>query len=77
MFAGHTPADAVYLSELDVHAANIVTGEDPPAPAPAPPKPVVKRPRAARKDPRSSMTSDLPGLFDDNANHEGGGSRRE
>jgi hypothetical protein len=77
MFAGHTPADAVYLSELDVHAANIQTGEDRPAPAPAPPKPVVKRPRAPRKDPRSTMTSDLPGLFDDNANHEGGGSRRE
>jgi len=75
MFGGHTPTDAVYLSELDVHAANIQTGEDPPAPAP--PKPVVKRPRAPRKDPRSTMTSDLPGLFDDNANHEGGGSRLE
>ena len=63
MFAGHTPSDAVYLSELDVHAGNIEAGEDPPAQAP--PKPVVKRRRAPRKDPRSTMTSDLPGLFDD------------
>lgn len=77
MFAGHTPADAVYLSELDVHAADIETGEDPPAPAPAPPKPAVRRPRASRKAPESKPTRDLPGLFDDNANHEGGGSRRE
>jgi hypothetical protein len=63
MFAGHTPSDAVYLSELDVHAGNIEAGEDPPAQAP--PKPVVKRRRAPRKDPRYTMTSDLPGLFDD------------
>lgn len=76
MFAGHTPADAVYLSELDVHAGNIETSEDPPAPAPAPPKPVVKRPRAPRKDPRSTMTSDLPGLFDGTRDKEDSSSER-
>jgi hypothetical protein len=65
MFAGHTPSDAVYLSELDVHTGNIEVDEAKTAPAQGPPKPVVKRRRAPRKDPRSTMTSDLPGLFDD------------
>lgn len=77
MFAGHTPADAVYLSELDVHAAHIDAGQDPPAPAPAPPKPVVKRPRAPRKDPRSTLTSDLPGLFDGIREEEDSSSGRQ
>jgi hypothetical protein len=77
MFAGHTPADAVYLSELDVHAVNIDAGQDPPAPAPAPPKPVVKRPRAPRKDPRSTLTSDLPGLFDGIREEEDSSSGRQ
>lgn len=64
MFAGHTPADAVYLSELDVHAEAVEAGEAEPAPAPKPPKPVAKRPRGPRKDSRSKTTKDLPGLFD-------------
>jgi len=65
MFAGHTPADAVYLSELDAHTETVEVDEAKTAPALAPPKPVVKRLRAPRKDPRSTTTSDLPGLFDD------------
>ena len=65
MFAGHTPSDAVYLSELDAHTETVEVDEAKTAPAQGPPKPVVKRRRAPRKDPRSTMTSDLPGLFDD------------
>jgi hypothetical protein len=76
MFAGHTPADAVYLSELDVHAEAVEAGEAEPAPAPKPPKPVAERHRARRKDNRSKTTKDLPGLFDEAPDQEGGGPRR-
>jgi hypothetical protein len=76
MFAGHTPADAVYLSELDVHAEAVEPSAEEPAPAAHPPKPVAKRPKAPRKDRRSKTTSELPGLFDDNPDREGGGPRR-
>jgi hypothetical protein len=64
MFAGHTPADAVYLSELDVHAEAVEAGEAEPAPAPKPTKPVAKRPRALRRNRSSKSTGDLTGLFD-------------
>lgn len=64
MFAGHTPADAVYLSEIDVHAAAVESDEPKPAPAPKPPKPVAKRSRAARKDRQQKSPGELPGLFD-------------
>ena len=76
MFAGHTPADAVYLSELDVHAEAVELGEETPAPAATPSKPVAKKPRAPRKDRRSKTTSELPGLFDDNPDRKGGKLRR-
>jgi hypothetical protein len=76
MFAGHTPADAVYLSEIDVHAAAVEADEPKPAPAPKPPKPVAKKPRASRKDSGSKRPEDLPGLFDEAPDQEGGGSRR-
>jgi hypothetical protein len=65
MFAGHTPADAVYLSELDVHSEAIGTEETPVAPAPRPLKPLPKKRRSPRRDPRAKTTRDLPGLFDD------------
>jgi hypothetical protein len=64
MFAGHTPADAVYLAELDVHAEDLKTDAAKPSPVTKPAKPVTKRPRAPRKDSRSKMTKDLPGFFD-------------
>jgi hypothetical protein len=64
MFAGHTPADAVYLSELDVHAEAGEAGDAEPAPAPKPTKPVAKRHRARRKDNRSKTTKELPGIID-------------
>jgi hypothetical protein len=76
MFAGHTPADAVYLSEIDVHAAAVAADEPKPAPAPKPPKPAAKKPRASRKDSGSKRTKDLPGLFDEAPDEEGGGPRR-
>jgi hypothetical protein len=76
MFAGHTPADAVYLSELDVHAAAVEASEAEPAPVPKPPKRVAKRPRAAGKDGRSKTTKDLPGLFDESPDQGDGGPRR-
>jgi len=64
MFAGNTPADAVYLSELDVHAEAVESPEPGPSPAPPPPKPLARKPRAPRKDPRGNSTHELPGLFD-------------
>lgn len=65
MFAGYTPADAVYLSELDVHAEAVETDKTKPSPPPKPPKPEAKKPRTPRKDNRSKTSKDLPGLFDD------------
>lgn len=76
MFAGHTPTDAVYLSELDVHAEAVEPGSHQPAPTAHPPKPVAKRPKAPRKDRRPKTTSELPGLFDENTDREGGGPSR-
>ena len=80
MFAGHTPADAVYLSELDVHAGAVEASEARPRPSPTPvsppPKPVTRRPRAPRKDPRANSTHELPGLFDGKPGDKGGGHRR-
>lgn len=67
MFGGHTPADAVYLAELDCHdAAEEEEPSSPPQPLP-PVKakaPAKKKPRRPRKDPRSKTTNELPGLFD-------------
>jgi hypothetical protein len=71
MFAGHTPTDAVYLSELDVHAEAVEAGEEKPSCTPNPPKRVAKRPKAPRKDPRSKTTKELPGLFDDKPREDG------
>ncbi|MEX1045520.1 MAG: hypothetical protein WEC73_05275 [Chthoniobacterales bacterium] len=74
MFAGHTPVDAVYLCELDVHAEAEEAGEV--APAPHPPKSAAKKPRAPRKNPQSKTTRDLPGLFDEKSDRDGKGPRR-
>lgn len=67
LVGGETPADAVYLAELDYHA-EAVEQEDaerpqtpPPAAPKAPPKLKTRRPR---RDPRSKGTKELPGLFD-------------
>jgi len=64
MFAGHTPADAVYLSELDVHEESVEGVEAKADPAPAPTKPVSRRPRRARRSSSSGAAGELPGLFD-------------
>lgn len=65
MFAGNTPSDAVYLSELDVHAEAIEEGDPKTLPSRPPAKPVSKKARRPRKDPRSKTTRELPGLFND------------
>lgn len=75
MFGGHTPADAVYLSELDVHAEEVEAGEEKSPPEPTPPKLVAKRPKAPRLDPRSKTTKDLPGLFDEQTDQGESGPR--
>lgn len=77
MFAGHTPTDAVFLSELDVHAEAVEPGEGKPSSAAKPPGPVAKRPKAPRKDSRSKTTKDLPGLFDERTDQEDRGSQRK
>lgn len=68
LVGGETPADAVYLAELDYHVASEEEpGEStqqrsgtPQAPQPSP----KKRSRRPRKDPRLKSTRELPGLFD-------------
>lgn len=76
MFAGHTPTDAVYLSELDVHAEAVEVDEEKPAPAPPVIKPSAKKPIAPRKDPRLKSTRELPGLFDEKPDDRKGRHRK-
>lgn len=56
MYGGHTPEDAVYLSELEAHSAK-VTDTKPSAPAKKP----ARRPRKKNPDPKSA---DQPRLID-------------
>jgi len=59
MFAGNTPADAVYLSELDVHAAAADLSARPkelPVVRPA----AKSAPRRRRKSSRPKPTQELP-----------------
>ena len=56
MYGGHTPEDAVYLSELEAHSSK-VTDTKPSAPAKKP----ARRPRKKNPDPKSA---DQPGLID-------------
>lgn len=74
MFAGHTPVDAVYLSELDFHAERIKQAGAKTVPTPSPPKPETKKPRASRKKSRRNFTQELPGLFDKKPGENDGGS---
>ena len=76
MFGGSTPADAVYLSELDVHAATVESEQTKRAPAPNPPKPAAKRPRSSRKNPPHKLTKEHPGLFDKESDEKNGGSKK-
>jgi hypothetical protein len=69
LFGGYTASDAVYLAELDYHAAAVEEDKEPPQQpseeAPQPPKPSLKRRnRRPRKDSRLKSTRELPGLFD-------------
>lgn len=68
LVGGETPADAIYLAELDYHTEAeqeepTESSETPPLSAPKPqPK---RKPRRPRRDPRLKGTKELPGLFDD------------
>lgn len=77
MYGGHTPADAVYLSELDYHteageSEDRPTAQSRPA-APATSKAAAdkQKPRRPRKSPRLKSTQELPGLFDTKAEERG------
>lgn len=76
LVGGETPADAIYLAELDCHAEfvdqeNTKSPSVPPPAAPkAPPKPKARRPR---KDPRLKSTQELPGLFERKAKQKDSG----
>ena len=71
LVGGETPADAIFLAELDYHTEALEQEGDerpqtPPSAAPkAPPKRKARRPR---RDPRLKGTKELPGLFDPDAN---------
>jgi len=71
MYGGHTPEDAVYLSELEVHSARLdegapgspKTADEKSAPPPSRPSP-KKRTRMPRKKNQTPKSGDQPGLFD-------------
>jgi hypothetical protein len=81
LVGGETPADAIFLAELDYHteAAEDETEETPQRPSEAPkatkPSP-RKRARRPRKDLRSKSTRELPGLFDKKSEEKDGNSGR-
>jgi len=67
LVGGETPADAIYLAELDYHTAATQEDDDqtqqfsedaPQAPKPSP----KRRNRRPRKDPRLKSTRELPGF---------------
>ncbi len=66
LVGGETPADAVYLAELDHHAANVeeaeAKAEEPSAKSEAP-KPPKRPSRRSRKNPQAKKSGDLPDLF--------------
>lgn len=81
IFGGHTPADAVYLSELDYHVeeqeSETAAAAPPPPPAAAKPAAApLKKPRRPRKDPRLKTTQELPGLFDKQADEKKAGEEK-
>ena len=75
LVGGETPADAIYLAELDYHTEVVEQdvdekSETPPSAAPkAPPK---RKARRHRRDPRLKGTKELPGLFDDRSGKKTG-----
>jgi hypothetical protein len=71
LVGGETPADAIYLAELDYHAEAVEQedAERPQTPPAAAPKsPSKRKARRPRRDPRLKGTKELPGLFDPDAN---------
>ncbi len=68
LVGGETPADAVYLAELDHHAANVegpdgqTKPEEPPAKSEAPKK-SRKSARRPRKNQGSKSTDNIPGIL--------------
>ena len=55
MYGGHTPEDAVYLSELEAHSAKVTDTK-----ASAPTEKTARRPRKKDMDPKSGDQSSLP-----------------
>lgn len=69
-FGGHTPADAIFLAELDYQTDDEAPAEEQPARPSKPSAAPVAPPKKARRDRRnmrSNSTKDLPGLFDQGA----------
>ena len=64
MFGGSTPADAVYLSELDVHSAAIESGAASSAPAKSKPRSPAKKQSSRRKAYRNKSNAELPRIID-------------
>lgn len=75
LVGGETPADAVYLAELDYNAEAVEPEIDemlqnPPAAAPK--SPLKRKSRRPHRDPRLKGTKELPGLFDDQSGKKSG-----
>ncbi|MFM8810087.1 MAG: hypothetical protein ACKOJB_14505, partial [Chthoniobacterales bacterium] len=81
LVGGETPADAVYLAELDYHVASEEEPREstqqrsgtPQASQPLP----KKRSKRPRKDPRLKSTRELPGLFDKKSEDKDSNSGRD
>jgi hypothetical protein len=75
LVGGETPADAIYLAELDYHAEAVEQedAERPQTPPPTAPKsPPKRKARRSRRDSRLKGTKELPGLFDDRSGKKTG-----
>ena len=73
LVGGETPADAIFLAELDCHAGVVEqeNAEKPASPPATPKAPPERKARRPRRDPRLKGTKELPGLFDEKAGNRG------
>ncbi|MFM6130451.1 MAG: hypothetical protein ACKPBV_17285 [Sphaerospermopsis kisseleviana] len=64
MFGGSTPNDAVYLSELDVHAEAVESGSASSTPAKSKPRSPARKPSSRRRSSRNKSAKEFPDLFE-------------
>lgn len=81
MFAGHTPADAIFQAELDYHSEELkesthISTSSAPLLKNAKPVP-MKKPRRSRNEARRESAEEVPGISDETTGQNGSGPQRK